>query len=109
MEMHAKANTLHVECNLNTNCLIKLNQPWKTQQWPQDWKRSVLIPVPKKGSTKECSNHWTIVFISHASKVMLKTIARIRHHKFGRVRSVETKGSMLTFFPFHSALQNGPS
>ena len=73
MEMHAKANTLHVECNLNTNCLIKLNQPWKTQQWPQDWKRSVLIPVPKKGSTKECSNHQAIALISHAGKVCSKS------------------------------------
>ena len=42
---------------------------WKTQQWPQDWKRSILIPVPKKGSTKECANHWTIALISYASKV----------------------------------------
>ena len=47
-------------------------QTWKTQQWPQDWKRSVFIPVPKKGNAKECSNYWTIVLISHASKVMLK-------------------------------------
>ena len=46
----------------------------KTQQWPQDWKRSILIPVPKKGSTKECSNHWTIALISHANKVMLKIL-----------------------------------
>ena len=42
-------------------------QIWKTQQWPQDWKRSVFIPIPKKGNTKECSNH-TIALISHASK-----------------------------------------
>ena len=42
-------------------------QIWKTQQWPQDWKRSILIPIPKKGSTKECANHWTISLISHAS------------------------------------------
>ena len=45
---------------------------WKTQQWPQDWKRSVLIPIPKKGNAKECSNYHTIALISHASKVMLK-------------------------------------
>ena len=44
----------------------------KTQQWPQDWKRSVFIPIPKKGNAKECSNYCTIAFISHASKVMLK-------------------------------------
>ena len=47
-------------------------QTWKTQQWPQDWKRSVFIPVPKKGNAKECSNYCTIALISHASKVMLK-------------------------------------
>ena len=47
-------------------------QIWKTQQWPQDWKRSVLIPIPKKANAKECSNYCTIALISHASKVMLK-------------------------------------
>ena len=47
-------------------------QIWKTQQWPQDWKRSVFIPIPKKGNAKECSNYCTIVLISHTSKVMLK-------------------------------------
>ena len=47
-------------------------QIWKTQQWPQDWKRSVLIPIPKKGNAKECSNYRTIALISHASKVSLK-------------------------------------
>ena len=46
-------------------------QIWKTQQWPQNWKRSVFIPVPKKGNAKECSNYCTIVLISYASKVML--------------------------------------
>jgi len=45
---------------------------WKTQQWPQDWKRSVFIPIPKKGNAKECSNYLTIALISHTSKVMLK-------------------------------------
>ena len=45
---------------------------WKTQQWPQGWKRSVFIPIPKKGNAKACSNYHTIVLISHASKVMLK-------------------------------------
>ena len=49
-------------------------QIWKTQQRPQDWKRSILIPIPKKGSTKECPNHWTIALIPHASKVMLKIL-----------------------------------
>ena len=47
-------------------------QIWKTQQWSQDWKRSVFIPIPKKGNTKECSNYHTIVLISHTSKVILK-------------------------------------
>ena len=46
----------------------------KTQQWPQDWKRSVFIPIPKKGNAKECSNYLTIAFISHANKVMLKVL-----------------------------------
>ena len=49
-------------------------QIWKTQQWPQDWKRSVFIPIPKKGSTKECSNYCIIVLISHTSQVMLKIL-----------------------------------
>ena len=49
-------------------------QIWKTQQWTQDWKRSVLIPIPKKGSAKECSNYRKIALISHASKVMLKIL-----------------------------------
>ena len=47
-------------------------QIWKTQQWPQDWKRSVFIPIPKKGNAKECSNYHTIALISHGSRVMLK-------------------------------------
>ena len=49
-------------------------QIWKTQQWPQDWKRSVFIPTPKKGNGKECSNYCTIALISHASKVMLNIL-----------------------------------
>ena len=49
-------------------------QIWKTQQWPQDWKRSVFIPIPKKGNAKEFSNYSTIALISHASKVMLKVL-----------------------------------
>ena len=54
---------------------------WKTQQWPQDWKRSVFIPIPKKGNTKECSNYHTIALISHASKVMLKILqARLQQY-----------------------------
>ena len=49
-------------------------QIWKTQQWPQAWKRSVFIPIPKKGNAKQCSNYHIIAFISHASKVMLRIL-----------------------------------
>ena len=53
----------------------------KTEQWPQDWKRSIFIPTPKKGNAKECSDYCTIVLISHASKVMLKILqARFQHY-----------------------------
>ena len=56
-------------------------QIWKTQQWPQDWKRSVFIPIPKKGHAKECSNYRTIVLISHTSKVILKILqARLQQY-----------------------------
>ena len=62
---------------LHSICL----QIWKTQQWPQDWKRSVFIPVPKKGNAKECSSYPTIALISHASKVMLKILhARLQQY-----------------------------
>ena len=54
---------------------------WKTHQWPQDWKRSVFIPIPKKGNAKECSNYHTIALISHASKVMFKILqARLQQY-----------------------------
>ena len=56
-------------------------QIWKTQQWPQDWKRSVFIPIPRKGNPKECSNGHTVALISHASKVMLKILqARLQQY-----------------------------
>ena len=56
-------------------------QIWKTQQWPQQWKRSVFISIPKKGNAKECSNYRTIALISHASKVMLKILqARLQQY-----------------------------
>jgi len=56
-------------------------QIWKTQQWPQDWKRSVFIPIPKKGNTKECSKSHTIALISHANKVMLNILqARLQQY-----------------------------
>ena len=69
-----KDNTVKV---LHSMC----QQIWKTQQWPQDWKRSVFIPTPKKGNAKECSNYHTIAVISHASKVMLKILqARLQQY-----------------------------
>ena len=56
-------------------------QIWKTQQWPQDWKRSVFIPIPKKGNAKECSKYCTIALISHTKKVMLKILqARLQQY-----------------------------
>ena len=66
-------------------------QIWKTQQWPHDWKRSVFIPIPKKGNAKECSNYYTIALISHTSKVMLKILqARLQqyvNHEFPDVQA----------------------
>jgi len=57
------------------------HQIWKTQQWPQNWKRSVFIPIPKKGNTKECSNYCTMALISFASKVTLKILqARLQQY-----------------------------
>ena len=71
-------------------------QIWKTQQWPQDWKRSVFIPIPKKGNAKECSEYCTIGLISHASKVMLKIRqARLQqyvNHELTNVQAVIKKG-----------------
>ena len=56
-------------------------QIWKTQQWPQDWKRSAFIPITKKGNDKECSNYRTIALVSHASKVMLNILqARLQQY-----------------------------
>ena len=56
-------------------------QIWKTQQWPQDWKWSVFIPIPKKGNAKECSKYHTVALISHPSKIMLKNLqARIQRY-----------------------------
>ena len=57
----------------------KCQKIWKTRQWPQDWKRTVFFPIPKKGNAKECSNYHTIALISHPSKVMLKILqARLK-------------------------------
>ena len=71
-------------------------QIWKTQQWPQDSKRSVFIPIPKKGNAKECSNYCTVALISHTSKVMLKILqARLQqyvNHKHPDVQAGFRKG-----------------
>ena len=71
-------------------------QIWKTQKWPQNWKRSVFIPVPKKGNVKECSNDRTIALISHTGKVMLRILqARLQqfvNHEFPDVQAGLRKG-----------------
>ena len=71
-------------------------QIWKTQQGPQDWKRSVFIPIPKKGNAKDCSNYHTIAFISHASKVMLKflqaSLQQYMNHELPDVQAGFGKG-----------------
>ena len=65
-------------------------QIWKTQLWPQDWKWSVFIPIPKKGKAKECSNYRTIALISHASKVMLKILqARLQQYMNRKLPDVQ--------------------
>ena len=71
-------------------------QIWKTQQWPQNWKRSVFIPIPKKGNRKECSNYRTIALISHASKVMFKILhtrlQQYMNHELADVQAGFRKG-----------------
>ena len=63
-------------------------QTWKTQQWPQDWERSVFIPLPKKDNAKECSNYHTIALISHATKIMLKILqVRLQQFVTGKVHA----------------------
>ena len=73
-----------------------MSAKWKTQQWPQDWKRSVFNPFPKKGNAKECSNYRTVALISHISKVMLKILqARVqkyRNHELPNVQAGFRKG-----------------
>ena len=67
-------------------------QIWKTQKWPQDWKRSVFIPIPKKGNAKECSNYCTIALISHASKVRLKILqARLQQYMNHELPDVQAR------------------
>ena len=66
-------------------------QTWKTQQWAQDWKNSVFIPIPKKGNTKECSNYFTIALISHPRRVMLKILqARLQQYMSHELPHVQT-------------------
>ena len=66
-------------------------QIWKTQQWLQDWKRSVFIPIPKKGNAEECSNYLTVALISHTSKVMLKVLqARLQEYMNQELPDVQT-------------------
>ena len=81
-------------------------QIWKTQQWPQDWKRSVLILIPERESIKECANHLTVALISHASKVMLKILdARLQRYanqelpnvQAGLEKEEELEVKLLTF------------
>ena len=68
-----------------------MSKIWKTHQWPQAWKRSVFIPVPKKGNAKECSNYHTIALISHSSKVLLKILqARIQQYMNCEFPNVQT-------------------
>ena len=65
-------------------------QIWKNEQWSQDWKRSVFIPIPKKGNAKECSNYCTIALISHASRVMLRILqARLQQYVNGELPDVQ--------------------
>ena len=67
-------------------------QIWKAQQWPQDWEKSVFIPIPKKGNAKECSNYCTISLISHASKVTLKIFqARLQQYMNCQLPDVQTR------------------
>ena len=65
-------------------------QIWKIQQWPQDWRMSIFIPIPKKGNAKECSNYHTIPLISHVSKVMLKILqARLQQYVYYKIPDVQ--------------------
>ena len=76
----AAAKVLHSICQ----------QIWKTQQWPQNWKRSVFIPIPRNGNAKECSTYCTIVVISHVNKIMLKILqVRIQHCMYQEIPDVQ--------------------
>ena len=90
-----RRNSIEVFQNLKDDAVKVLpsicQQIWKTQQWPEDWKRSVFIPIPKKGNAKECSNYHTIALISHTSKVMLKILqARLQQYLNSELPDVQT-------------------
>ena len=93
-EYHWKRVTIFTKICLSSAVKVLhsiCQQIWKTQQWPQDWKRSVFIPIPKKGNSKECSNYHTIALISHASKVMLKILqARLQQYMNRELPDVQT-------------------
>ena len=80
--LYSKAKfACYSRCFLTSYFSSICQQIWKIQQWPQDWKRSVFIPIPNKGNAKECSNYRTVALISHASKVMLKILqARLQQY-----------------------------
>ena len=88
-------------------------QIWKTQQWTQDWKRSVFIPIPKKGNSKECSNYHKIVLISQASKVMLKSLqARLHQYVNWELTDVQAgfrkgRGTRNQIAKIHWIIENG--
>ena len=82
-------------------CIQICQQIWKTQQWPQDWKRSVFILIPKKGNTKECSNYYTIALIPYTSKAMLKILlAKLQQYVNQELPNVQAgfrKGNSVQF------------
>ena len=85
-------------------------QIWKTQQWPQDWKRSVFIPIPKKGNPKECSNYHTIALISHASNVMLRILqARLQQYMNRELKDVQAGFRKGRRTRDHMPISNGSS
>ena len=89
-------------------------QIWETQQWPQDWKRLVFIPIPMKGNAKECSNYHAIALISHASKVMLKILqARLQHYVNHELPDVQAgfgkgRGTRKKVANIHGITENSP-
>jgi len=88
-------------------------QIWKTQQWPQDWKRSAFIPIPRKGNAKECLNYRTITLISHASKIILKILqARLQQYINGELPNVQAefrkgKGTRDQIANIHRMIEKG--